>query len=129
MYGLIMKNMVGDLQIKIQKAIEMNQLENEMSVIRMEAAKQNVTDAELQRMISAEKRNFQVKNKAVTAAKKYKGVLMLICIVVIVIEWLLIFDLNPAEGEKSGFLLTLVTNLFSVLVIVIGTAVYFRKYN
>ena len=129
MYGLIMKNMVGDLQIKIKKAIEMNQLENEMSVIRMEAAKQNVTDAELQRMISAEKRKFQVKNKAVTAAKKYKGVLMLICIVVIVIEWLLIFDLNPAEGEKSGFLLTLVTNLFSVLVIVIGTAVYFRKYN
>lgn len=67
-----MKNMAGDLLFKIKKAIEMNQLENEMSVIRMEAAKQNVTDAELQRMISTEKRNFQVKNKAVTAAKKYK---------------------------------------------------------
>ena len=53
MYGLIMKNMAGDLLFKIKKAIEMNQLENEMSVIRMEAAKQNVTDAELQRMIKA----------------------------------------------------------------------------
>ena len=154
-----------DIQEAIRKALENNELEKQMSVIRMEAVKQKISDETLQRMVEVEEKAIEVKRqaeeakaeaqrreeeakaeaqrkaaelrakelelqqKAAEAARKNKYILWGVCAVLIILEWILIFNAHPAEGEKSHLILTLIVNFVTLLVVVIGAAVFFRKHN
>lgn len=131
------------LEEKIRKAIEENQLEEQMSVIRMEAVKQNISEEELSQMLEKEKQAFvtrcqqekqrtqemEIQKKAVSAAIKYRKVLWIVSAVAIILEWLLIFKLHPAEGQSHHLILTLIVNVITLVAIAIGAAVFFRKHN
>ena len=140
-----------DIKEIIKEALENNQLESQMSVIRMEAVKQNINEDTLRQMIETEKNAFEMKKqqeedvkqrvaemrkreeeiqrKAVEAAKRNKYILWGVSAVLIILEWILIFNAHPAEGEESHFILTLIVNFITLLAVVIGAAVFFRKHN
>lgn len=143
-----------NIQEAIKKALGNNELESQMSVIRMEAVKQKISDEELNRMVEAEKqalelqrreeeakaeaqrkaeelraKELELQQKAAEAARKNKYILWGICAVLIILEWILIFNAHPAEGEKSHLILTLIVNFVTLLVVVIGAAAFFRKNN
>ena len=143
-----------DIQEAIRKALENNELEKQMSVIRMEAVKQKIGEETLKRMVEVERQAVELKRKeedakaeakrragelrakelelqqkAVEAARKNKYILWGICAVLVILEWILIFNVHPAEGEKSHLIITLVVNFLTVLLVVIGAAAFFRKKN
>lgn len=126
--------MENNLQEKIRHAIKENNLDTQMSILKMEAVRQKISEEDLNKMIEAEKaataaqsKEKEIQNKAVAAAKRNKYVLWAICFVAIIIEWILIFNAHPAEGQSSHLILTLVVNFITLLVIVIAAAVFFRK--
>lgn len=127
----------------IKEALENNQLEQKLSVIKMEAVKQNITEDKLNNMVEqakqaveaqrqrteAQERERKIKEKAVTSAVKSKYILWGICAALVILEWILIFNAHPAEGEKSHLILTLIINIITLLAVVIGAAAFFRKNN
>lgn len=127
----------------IKEALENNQLEQKLSVIKMEAVKQNITEDELNNMVEqakqaveaqrqrteAQERERKIQEKAVTSAVKSKYILWGICAALVILEWILIFNAHPAEGEKSHLILTLIINIITLLAVVIGAAAFFRKNN
>lgn len=127
----------------IKEALENNQLEQKLSVIKMEAVKQNITEDELNNMVKqakqaveaqrqrteAQKRERKIQEKAVASAVKSKYILWGICAALVILEWILIFNAHPAEGEKSHFFLTIIVNFITLLAVVIGAAAFFRKNN
>lgn len=145
----------------IKEALENNQLEQKLSVIKMEAVKQKIGEDVLLEMIEKEKEAFnlrkeaeeakriaeeakaealrqaqalkakelELQQKAVEAAKRNKYILWGICAVLIVLEWILIFNAHPAEGESNHLFLTLIVNIITLLAVVIGAAAFFRKNN
>lgn len=121
--------MESTLQEKIRKAIEENNLDAQMSVIRMEATRLNISPEELTQAIEKQVKEAEIQKKAFAAAKRNKYILWAICAVLIILEWVLIFNAHPAEGEKSHFILTLIVNLITLVAVIIGAAVFFRKHN
>ena len=126
--------MENTLQEKIRHAIKENNLDTQMSVLKMEAIRQKINEEDLNKMIEAEKaatvaqsKEKEIQDKAVAAAKRNKYVLWAICFAAIIIEWILIFNAHPTEGQSSHLILTLVVNFITLLVIVIAAAVFFRK--
>ena len=125
----------------IKEALENNQLEQKLSVIKMEAVKQNITEDELNNMVEqakqaveaqrqrteAQERERKIQEKAVTSAVKSKYILWGICAALVILEWILIFNAHPAEGEKSHLILTLIVNIITLLAVVIGAAAFFRN--
>lgn len=150
--------MENTLQEAIKKAVENGELDKMMSVFKMEAVKQKISEEELQQMIEKaeetfnrikeaeeakkqeaeelkrkeselRKREEEIQRKAVEAATRNKYILWIICAVLLVLEWLLIFRAHPAEGESHRLVLTLIVNFITLLVVVIGAAAFFRKKN
>lgn len=135
--------MENTLQEMIKKALEEGNLEQMMSVIKMEAVKQNVTDDVFEKMVKSAKDAFDLKlkkeqaskneqelqRKAAEAAAKNKYIIGAICTALVVLEWILIFNAHPAEGEKSHLILTLIVNIITLLAVVICAAAFFRKNN
>lgn len=126
--------MENTLQEKIRQAIKNDNLDAQMSVLKMEAVRQKISEEDLNKMIEAEKaatgaqtKEKEIQGKAVEAAKRNKYVLWAICAVAIILEWILIFNAHPAEGQSSHLILTLVVNFITLLVIVIAAAAFFRK--
>lgn len=126
--------MENTLQEKIRQAIKNDNLDAQMSVLKMEAVRQKISEEDLNKMIEAEKvatvaqtKEKEIQGKAVEAAKRNKYVLWAICAVAIILEWILIFNAHPEEGQSSHLILTLVVNFITLLVIVIAAAVFFRK--
>jgi len=125
----------------IKEALENNQLEQKLSVIKMEAVKQNITEDELNNMVKqakqdveaqrqrteAQERERKIQEKAVASAIKSKYILWGICAALVILEWILIFNAHPAEGEKSHLILTLIVNIITLLAVVIGAAAFFRN--
>ena len=125
----------------IKEALENNQLEQKLSVIKMEAVKQNITEDELNNMVKqakqaveaqrqrteAQERERKIQEKAVASAVKSKYILWGICAALVILEWILIFNAHPAEGEKSHFFLTIIVNFITLLAVVIGAAAFFRN--
>lgn len=125
----------------IKEALENNQLEQKLSVIKMEAVKQNITEDELNNMVKqakqpveaqrqrteAQERERKIQEKAVASAVKSKYILWGICAALVILEWILIFNAHPAEGEKSHLILTLIVNIITLLAVVIGAAAFFRN--
>ncbi len=125
----------------IKEALENNQLEQKLSVIKMEAVKQNITEDELNNMVKQAKqaveaqrqrtedqeRERKIQEKAVASAVKSKYILWGICAALVILEWILIFNAHPAEGEKSHLILTLIVNIITLLAVVIGAAAFFRN--
>lgn len=135
--------MENTLQEMIKKALEEGNLEQMMSVIKMEAAKQNVQDDVLEKMVKsardaydlklkkeqASKNEQELQRKAAEAAAKNKYIIGAICTALVVLEWILIFNAHPAEGESNHLFLTLIVNIITLLAVVICAAVVFRKKN
>lgn len=135
--------MGNTLQEMIKKALEEGNLEQMMSVIKMEAAKQNVQDDVLEKMVKSAREAFELErkkeenrikeeklqHKAAEAASKNKYIIGAICTALVVLEWILIFNAHPAEGESNHFFLTLIVNIITLLAVVICAAMVFRKKN
>lgn len=135
--------MENTLQEMIKKALEEGNLEQMMSVIKMEAAKQNVQDDVLEKMVKsardaydlklkkeqASKNEQELQRKAAEAAAKNKYIIGAICTALVVLEWILIFNAHPAEGESNHLFLTVIVNIITLLAVVICAAVVFRKKN
>ena len=72
---------------------------------------------------------LELQRKAVEAARRNKYILWAVCAVLVILEWVLIFNAHPVEGEKSHLLLTIIVNFVTLLLVVIGAAAFFRKRN
>lgn len=133
--------MENTLQEFIKKALKEGNLEQMMSVIKMEAVKQNITDDDLEKMVKSaqeafeldskkeenKKKEEELQRKAAEAASKNKYIIGAICTALVVLEWILIFNAHPAEGESNHLFLTLIVNIITLLAVVICAAVVFRK--
>lgn len=114
--------------------LEMIEKEKEAFNLRKEAeeAKRIAEEAKAEAQRKAAElraKELELQQKAVEAAKRNKYILWGICAALVILEWILIFNAHPAEGEKSHLILTLIVNIITLLAVVIGAAAFFRKNN
>jgi len=121
--------MKATIQKKIQEAIKLNQLEQQLSVLKMEAVRLGISEKDFNHMIEEEKKSFNTDQLAIKEAKNKKYILWCVCIALIILEWILIFNAHPSEGEKNHLILTLIINFVTLLAVIIGAAAFFRKKN
>lgn len=135
--------MGNTLQELIKKALKEGNLEQMMSVIKMEAVKQNVTDDAFEKMVKSarealelerkkeenRRKEEELQHKAAEAASKNKYIIGAICTALVVLEWILLFNAHPAEGESNHLIITIIVNIITLLAVVICAAVVFRKKN
>lgn len=115
------------LQEKIRIALQKGDYDQQESLLRMEALDLGVSHDEYKKMVEIEKKAVAEVEAIARTAKSHKGIIWGIAILMIFLEWLLIFNAHPAEGEKSHLLLTLIVNVITLVVYIIGVAAYIRK--
>ena len=123
------KQKIGEdvLQQMIEKEKETFNLKKEA-----EEAKRLAEEAQSEALRQAQDlkaKELELQRKAVEAAKRNKYILWAVCAVLVILEWMLIFNAHPADGEKSHLFLTLIVNFVTLLLVVIGAAAFFRKRN
>lgn len=115
------------LQEKIIMALQKGDFDRQESLLKMEALDLGLSQDDFIKIVEIEKKSAAEVEAISQTAKSYKGIIWGIAILLILLEWLLIFNAHPAEGEKSHLLLTLIVNVITLVVYIIGVSVYIRK--
>lgn len=123
------KQKIGEevLQQMIEKEKETFNLKKEV-----DEAKRLAEEAKSEALHHAEAlkaKELELQRKAVEAAKRNKYILWSICTVLVILEWILLFNAHPAEGGKNHLILTIIVNFITLVAVVIGAAAFFRKRN
>lgn len=114
-------------QEKIRIALQKGDFDQQESILKMEALDLGVSQDDFKKMVEIEKKSVTEVEAITRTAKSHKGIIWGIAILLILLEWLLIFNAHPAEGEKSHLLLALIVNFITLVVYIIGVAAYIRK--
>jgi len=112
---------------KIGEALKKNQFESQESVIKAEAEKFGFTETEFKQMLEEAKAGNAKVTKATSMAAKHKYLIWAIAAILIVLEWVFIFNAHPAEGQSRHIILTLVINVVTLIVVAIGAAAVINK--
>jgi len=114
----------------IRKCIDNGELEQKMDQIQQKAAELEVPENELQVLVDQVVKSSAKADVVVKMAKKNKTVIVAVTIVLVLIEWFLIFNPSPAEGESTHVLLTIIVNIITIAAVIIGySAIALKKIN
>lgn len=112
---------------KIEEALKKNQFESQQSAIKAEAEKLGFTETDFKQMLEEAKANNINVAKAAGMAAKHKYLIWAIAAILIILEWVFIFNAHPAEGQSHHILLTLVVNFVTLIAVIIGIAAVISK--
>ena len=115
------------LEEEVLKAIKEGVLTKRLSVLRMKAVEAKMSNEEFAELVE----NCKSKSKTNALSEKLvsnnKTAIWIGAIVLIAIEWFLLFNPHPQEGESTHIILTLIANFITMFVYVIAIAAFIRK--
>lgn len=115
------------MEEEIINAIKEGVLAERQSVLRMKAVEAKMSPEDFNELLADCK--AKARNNALIAGlvSNNKIVIWIGAIVLIALEWFLIFNPHPADGESYNILITLITNFITMFAYVMGIALIIKK--
>lgn len=115
------------LEEEVLKAIKEGALTERLSVLRMKAVEAKMSNEEFAELVDDCKAKARDNALIENLVSNNKVAIWIGAIVLIALEWFLIFNPHPQEGESTHIVLTLIVNFVTMLAYVIGVAALIRK--
>lgn len=115
------------LKEEVKNAIINNELDSKISVLRMKALDYGMSVEDFDALVEHQKESVKELKNSTNIVNKHKHLIWIGALLLIIIEWILIFDAHPEAGKSHHIILTLVVNFITLIVFSIGLAAYIRK--
>lgn len=115
------------LEEEILNAIKEGVLTERLSVLRMKAVEAKLSPEEFNELLANCKAKIRNNTLIESLVSNNKIAIWIGAVVLIALEWFLIFNPHPKDEESSNIILTLIVNFITIFAYVIGVALIIHK--